>query len=300
MYNQEVENIINLLKQAQDELKAIQEKTEFTTLYELFTSDTLGIDAEKTEAGDIVVNADEMNILFVFDDTENLVGVVRQQNNGDDEPGDEYLLWESFEDGLESLNKVGEFVKQNNGSYEIVDNPDTRLGGKSCKLTVTGSGSRAAYLFVDREGVLPDKALYSCDYYIPSEVVPGSWWSLMQWKVTVGGSTSKSVPQFSFDVSRTGLSIYYRPDASASIKKRFMITGIELPRDKWFELSAEYECNPDKGLVRFRIDEEKIIEITDLPTLPEGERLLWSVNNYTDNISPNPCSIYVDNMAVWH
>jgi hypothetical protein len=215
-------------------------------------------------------------------------------------PATEVIYADDFSSGLTNFNKVGAFLRQGGGSY-IISDAIYKSASKSIGLVIdtTSGTSQAAYLFMYGDDKNPFHGFYSANYYIPEEVVPGTWWNIMQIKSTIDGSTSKSVPMYTVGVTKDGyFYVTYRPDSSSL--KVSTKTNVLAPKGSWFNLKMEYHAGFPKGKVKIFYNNLEIYSDENHPTLYDGvgEKIRFSVNNYTDNINPKPCTIYVDDLLV--
>jgi hypothetical protein len=46
------------------------------------------------------------------------------------------------------------------------------------------------------------------------------------------------------------------------------------------------------------VDGAQLWDVSGNPTAVSEQKLFWSVNNYAENIAPDPCTIYVDDMEI--
>ena len=201
-----------------------------------------------------------------------------------------------------TTNSVGGFIAQNKGTYQVTT-AQAHSGKYSVALTidtVNNSGNQAAYLFYWKD--LPNDAYYySAWYYIPETVKPQEWWIIMQWKHTYDGNSDNSVPMYTVDVRNVNgvwrLHLTYRPDLSS--KKNYTQSIMEVPKGKWFHIEGYYkEAQNSTGQIIIWQDGVKVFDVTGNPTALSPYRLYFSVNNYSDNILPGPCTIYVDDVII--
>lgn len=188
----------------------------------------------------------------------------------------------------------GDFVDQGDGSYDIAV-----VANRVCtRLRInTSEKQSAAYIFFWKQ--LPKNTYtFSCKYYIPSNVVPGEWWNIMQWKSTNDKITDNSWPIMCVDVDKKGyIRVFYKPVYNDHNVKPYT-TNILLPRDKWCTLSAEYKKDPKNGYIKLYLDGKLILSTGDIVTVLSDNTLYWSVNNYAQKILPNPCDILVSDIQI--
>lgn len=215
------------------------------------------------------------------------------------------IFYMDFEEGdLSELYEKGEFIAQNAGYYSMVTSP-VHKGSYAVKLTidtVNNSGSQASYIFYYEPENPEDSYYYSSWFYIPSDVHPKYWWNLVQWKSTYNGNSDDSVPMWVIGTDGIGedqkLILMYRPD-NDDIKLFYYQDIALLPRDRWFHIETYYKKAYDnQGTVVVWQDGAEIFNMQNVQTVEVDYTLHWSVNNYSDSISPSPCSIYVDDIIV--
>ena len=213
------------------------------------------------------------------------------------------LFWSAgFENGdLSEWTPYGSWLRQGNTATYDIQQSIVHSGDYAIKLTIdTSSGtSQAAYLFF-WNNQLPDAAYYSAWYYIPENIDTDVWWNIMQWKSTYDGNTDHSRPMFVLDgaiFNQTALSLCYLPDRDAD-KKCWKQTDVALPKNQWVHIEVYYEKDKNDGHVIVWQDGVKLFDITGYPTVLSDGSLYYSVNHYTDSISPDVSSIYIDDVAI--
>jgi hypothetical protein len=220
-------------------------------------------------------------------------------------PGSEVVWHTGFETGdITQLQAHGDFVRQGAGSFHLVT-PHAHTGRYSAALTIdtqawSPTGNHAAYLFFWDQ--LPqDSYYYSAWYYIPSRTKPGDWWNIWQWKSTYDGDTDHSQPIFELNVSRASdhLALALIHKLPGHETTRYTQRSASVPTDQWFHLEAFYERAKDEsGQVIVWQDGREIFDVSHVQTVLTDSTIYWSVNNYTDRIEPDPCTIFVDDMAI--
>jgi hypothetical protein len=218
------------------------------------------------------------------------------------------VVWKATHEtgDLSEWQQHGDFINQGQSAYYSMVTPFAHSGKYSVALTIdtqgrSSSGSYAAYLFFWDQ--LPgDAYYYSAWYYIPAGIRPQEWWNIWQWKSTYNGNTDDSVPMYILDVleqpnEKLALHLVYRPDINQKIDYRQ--NKITVPTDQWFQIEAYYKKAVDKtGQVIVWQDGEEIFNLSDVQTTEQDNTVYWSVNHYTDDILPNPSSIYIDDAVI--
>ena len=218
------------------------------------------------------------------------------------------LVWKAgFETGnIDEWNAHGGFISQgSSGMYSMVT-PFAHTGNYAVAITIdtnapSDTGAHAAYLFYWDQ--LPEDAYYySAWYYIPSEVSPKGWWIIMQWKSTYDNNSDHSVPMYVIDVTKRGNNLWarliYRPDSSDQ-KVIYSQNVVSIPTNQWFQLEAYYmRAKDDTGQVIVWQDGVEVFNLSNTDTVSSDGTIYWSVNNYSDDIDPHPCTISVDDIAI--
>ncbi len=219
------------------------------------------------------------------------------------------IVWKaSFEKGnLSEFRGHGDFVRQGtSGMYYFITHAYRGNYAAALSIDTTApseTGAQAAFLFVWDQALLKGDYYYSAWYYVPGNIITKGWWNIWQWKSTDDGNSSNSKPVFSFDCSTTTqpkqLALVFRADLDDMSIKKFFISPKPFPTDRWIHLEAYYKRSTgNDGEVIVWQDDEEIFHVTGFPTLLADETIYWSVNNYSDNIEPNPAVIYVDDLAI--
>jgi len=220
-------------------------------------------------------------------------------------PPDNGIVWKAgFETGdLSEIKAVGNYQNQGSGRYSLIT-PLAHTGKYSVGLTIdtlapSDSGAHAAYLF--HYGGLPENAYYySAWFYIPSTVKPGEWWVIYQWKSTSGGNQSE--PMYVLDIGQTSGKLYlylgYAPN-KPNISQYYTQLSVSVPTNKWFRITGYYlKSMNNTGQVIIWQDNQELFNIKNATTVLSDNTVHWSVNNYAKLITPNPLTIYVDDLAI--
>jgi hypothetical protein len=163
------------------------------------------------------------------------------------------------------------------------------------------TGSQATRMF--RWGYagrpLPQAAYYGAWFYFPRRWEPSVYWNIMQWKTKV--SPTATLPVMTLNVgSRSGRMFLYLYDHVRDVNAGR--APIELRPRRWTHIQAYYRFAPDAtGRVVLYQDDRKIITAdgveTELPSTEVYARQ-WSINNYTNGLSPSSATIYIDDAAI--
>jgi hypothetical protein len=187
----------------------------------------------------------------------------------------------------------------NSGNGAVSASTDfARSGRYSAKMTIqTGDGSsHAVRLFRWAESRANTDAYYSAWYYFPQTFSGMGWWNVMQWKSKV---TSGNDPTFVLNVTnRNGQMHFYLYDHLNGNVNRGTASAA-IPVGKWVHVEGYYRQAADNtGRVTIWQDGAQVLDVSGVRTRRSGDEIHWSVNNYTDRISPSPATIYADDAAI--
>jgi hypothetical protein len=191
-------------------------------------------------------------------------------------------------------------------------------GSYSAKLSINTaippqSQTSGARLFRWLEPQTYSDLYYTVWYYFPQRYsVNGSpsWWNVLAWKSHIpGGADSPffilSVGNLSTTDGTTGpMYLYLYNQNTQTAYTQTPPPGLSpkfIPEAQWFRLDAFYRCAADNtGHVTIWQDGQLMF---DVPNVPMGTRYpngdcQWSINNYSNSLSPSTATIYVDDAAI--
>ena len=188
----------------------------------------------------------------------------------------------------------GEF---NSGVADTVaSTEESRSGNYSAKLTWFGPGDSATRLFRWCEPQRNTELYYSAWFFFPRTYRPGLYWNIFQWK---SKTSSVNDPFFILNIAnRTDGNMYFylydwqRRASNAQTK-------VNVPVGRWFQVEAYYRCAADNtGRVIFWQDGQLLFDVTNLSTRYGNGDCQWSLNSYSDSITPGPASYYIDDVSI--
>lgn len=137
---------------------------------------------------------------------------------------------------------------------------------------------------------------YSVWYYFPQIYTPTTFWNVFQWKSK--GTAEGDNPFFILNVGNrpSGDMFFYLYDQPTNTSYTPQ-TFINIPVGGWTHVEAHYVCDPVNGHVTFWQDGTQIFDVSAPTRYADGD-CQWSVNNYSDAITPPTASIYVDDAAI--
>jgi len=184
------------------------------------------------------------------------------------------------------------------------------------------SGSGGTRLFRWREPRANRELVYSAWFYIPSafrltgDPSNGHFWDIFQFK---SRSTSGAIdPMWYLDLqNRSDGSLYPTllwwhktlpgPHLGESGFRRYEPpANVSIPTGRWFQVTARMRQSKDfDGYVQFWIDGQLAFDQQGIRTSYENCSFNawctsdeWSVNNYSDGLTPSPSSLYIDDAQI--
>jgi hypothetical protein len=170
-------------------------------------------------------------------------------------------------------------------------------GQYSAKLTISTPSTAGVRLFRWGETHQYSNLYFSVWYYFPRRYdTPAGWWAVMQWK---SRTSSQNDPFFMVNVgNRPNGNMYlymyeWQTDVSYSQSIR------DLPVAQWVHVEAFYRCAADgTGKVTVWQDGVHILEARNVNTRYANGDCQWSLANYSDQVTPSPTVIYIDDAAI--
>jgi hypothetical protein len=191
----------------------------------------------------------------------------------------------------------GEFNSVNGTSQASTEQKHS--GNYSAKLTVNASGTdTGARLFRWCESQQNTALYYSGWFYFPQRVnVTGGWWNVFQWKSkTAPGSVA---PMMVFNVGNRADGNMYLYMYDWQKRATYSQSVANLPVNKWVHLEAYYKSAQDNtGQVTMWQDGTQILNVSNVQTQLVGGDTQWSLDNYSNTLSPSLQSIYVDDAVI--
>ena len=192
----------------------------------------------------------------------------------------------------------GEFNSGNGDT--AISSVIARSGQYSARQTIaTGDGNaHGTRMFRWGEGRQHDALYYSVWYYFPQRYTPASWWNVFQfksktptrndafWQLNIGNRPSGNMYLYAYNWVNT---------------RRFeaQLTPLDLPVGRWVHIETYLRCAGDSsGQFTVWQDGNKIYDFPNVPTRYADGDCQWSVNNYSDGISPSPAVTYIDDAAI--
>jgi hypothetical protein len=170
-------------------------------------------------------------------------------------------------------------------------------GAYSANLTINTPPTAGVRLFRWGEPRQYTDLYYSVWYYFPQRYdTPAGWWNILQWK----SKTSSRNDPF------TVLNVGNRPNGNMYLylyrwvaKESYNQTIKDIPVGQWVHVEAFYRCAADgTGRVTVWQDGAQLYDVGNVNTRYADGDCQWSVNNYSDRVTPSPTTIYIDDAAI--
>jgi Bacterial Ig domain/Polysaccharide lyase len=188
-----------------------------------------------------------------------------------------------------------------------------RTGRYSMAMTIDTSAGRAGCRQFRNEESLSGRAYYyGAWFYIPAHTkVTGRFWQIFQFKSRLPNA-SGSDPIWTFKIANrndTGamhLILRWRADHLAGpfegdgiARRTFRQTLVNVPVGRWFHLEAYLrQSGGYDGRITVWQDGIKLWKLDQVRTKYADGDQRWSVDNYSNGLSPSPHTIYVDDATV--
>ncbi len=212
------------------------------------------------------------------------------------------VLWSAgFETGnLSEWTQGGGGGPEDSGTGSVTVSTDVAHSGRySGKLTITGATNQTqgARLFRWAESITTPKAYYSAWFYFPQNYTGMIWWNVFQFKSKLSNTNNDPLWILNVGNRADGTMYFYLYDW---IDRRSYTQHIaNIPVGKWIQVEAYYQQATDHtGRITFWQDGTMLFDLNGIVTRRPGDEIDWSVDNYTDNITPSTATIYVDDAAI--
>lgn len=172
----------------------------------------------------------------------------------------------------------------------------SHAGSYSAKLTVDTAVESGTRLFRWLEPRNSTDLYYRTWYYFPQIYTPSQYWNVFQWK---SKHPAGDDPFFILNVgNRSGGAMYFYL-YNWQTRTSYGQNAQNITAGQWTHVEAHYICaGGNTGHVTFWQDGVQIFDIPNVQTRYSDGDCEWSVNNYSNGLSPNPATIYIDDAAI--
>ncbi|MCC6456103.1 MAG: hypothetical protein IT328_14205 [Caldilineaceae bacterium] len=191
-----------------------------------------------------------------------------------------------------------------------VSTEQAHSGSYSIKMIIETTETSACrnYRKPEPESGLP--LCYGAWYYIPEKTTVGHFWNVFQFKSKVNDGSPPSV-FWKVDLRSAANGdlyavLYWRgpvpgPHADDDINnsRPYYQTKTTVPIAQWVQLEAcVRQSEAYDGQIAVFQDGLLLFNMTDVRTNFEGGTLSWSVNQYGRTLTPNPNTLYIDDVVI--
>jgi len=208
-----------------------------------------------------------------------------------------------FNSGMASAGPSFDFA--HSGTYSAMLKIDTSHNPPN-----TTSGTRLFRWLEPKMNNSNSDLYYSVWFYFPLAYTPNgtpnNWWNIFQWK-SKSVSQGKNDPVFNLEVANWGgqMYLYLCPPAFVNGGICYPQSGppyTSIPVGQWTHVEARYVCSglSNGGHVTIWQDGTQLWDIATVQTRYgySDAECGWSVNNYSNGLSPSPATIYVDDAKI--
>jgi hypothetical protein len=174
------------------------------------------------------------------------------------------------------------------------------LGRYAGKATVMPAAGMDSLNYFYRTQPSPDAAYYAAWIYIAPGFSVGTWLSVVHFR---GSHTADGTNAFAFwDVN-----LYPQPDGSlaaqlynyVTLKDRQQTNPIAVPIGQWVHFEVFLKKAFDAtGQLKVWQDDVEILDAEGVITAVDTDWMEWSVGGASDNISPAPGLVYIDDATI--
>ena len=183
-------------------------------------------------------------------------------------------------------------------------------GKRAAAMTITAPPESGTRLFRMRESRSGADAYYGVWYFIPRSYEVEEYWNLFQFK---SETSTENDPWWVLDVgTRSGTGRLYlflrykgtlpgprERDVGREETKYFWQSASDIPIGRWFHVEVFLsQSSGFRGRIIVWQDGMRLFDLAKVKTKFVGGDQRWSVNNYSNDLSPRPSVIYVDDATV--
>ena len=169
-------------------------------------------------------------------------------------------------------------------------------------MTMSSPPTGAVRLFRWQEPMQHPALYYSAWYYVPQVFsTPANWWIIWQWKVKPGlVYTATSDPYYIINLLNVSGHMELRLENWYTKARPAPLANATVPIGQWFQIETLYDAQGDgTGQVQVWLNNVLLWNLQNVPTKHAGTREVhWGIANYSDQVSPSPTTIYVDDVAI--
>jgi hypothetical protein len=151
---------------------------------------------------------------------------------------------------------------------------------------------------------------YSAWYYIPQKTTVGNFWNVFQFKSKVNDGSGPHL-FWKLDIRAAAsedlyVTLYWRatvpgPHAGEGVNtsRVYYQTTAKVPFSQWFQLeSCIRQSSGYDGEIAIFQDGMLLYNMNNIRTNFDGGTMSWSVNQYGQGLTPNPNTLYIDDVII--
>lgn len=227
---------------------------------------------------------------------------VAADNSAETLPLDQILWQSSTETG-----DVSEWTQAQSG--EAIFNTGTgrveltqdvvRTGSYALALSVENASKQTQGARIFRWAENAPEAYYSAWFYFPEQVNPAVWWNIFQFKSNNGESLPTWIVNVDTDEQSGDMTLYLWDDITDTSHYIPLVEQpMPIPVGEWVHIEMFVRQAQDlNGQVTLWQDGVLLYDISKVQTTL-ADNIHWSINNYTDDISPANVTIYADDAMI--
>jgi hypothetical protein len=180
-------------------------------------------------------------------------------------------------------------------------------GRYSMKMTIDSLLGAGCRQFRKVEPPSGQPLYYSAWYYIPEQTRVHNFWNIMQFKSKLNGESGLfwKLDVRNDDNGNLGVMLVWKgpvagPHAGDGIApQNYAQAEALLPVGKWFKLEVYLKQSEGfDGQITVWRDGVQIYDVQNVRTRYPGGVQNWSINNYGKGLTPNPATLYIDDVAI--
>ncbi len=184
----------------------------------------------------------------------------------------------------------------NDASGDSITSTAQAQGGSWSAKMVLPLGAGATRLFRWKEPRERVEAYYTANFFFPQRYSSPLWWNIFQFK---SRTSSANDPFWVVNVGNRSDGSMYLYLYDWINRRSYSQSVANLPVGRWVEIKA-YLSQSSSGLGRLTIwqDGTLLWDLSGISTKYADGDQQWSVNSYTEAVTPTPVVTYVDNAAI--
>ena len=168
-------------------------------------------------------------------------------------------------------------------------------GSYSLKMTINTSTESGTRMFRWNEPRAVPRLRYSAWFYFPQNYSVRTYWNVFQWKSRRSGVVD---PFFVLNIGNRGDGEMYFYLYNWQTRQAYSQSAKNIPVGRWIKIDAYYHCSGSSGRVSFWQDGTLLFDVPNVRTAYSDYNCEWSLDNYSNGLSPSPATIYMDDASI--